>query len=102
MSKSYIDIGHADRAAILWIFEGGKIRSYVAGDDTHESTWGIGVVDFWRGRYDKKTNELSIVAPVLYRGSIVPEYVMDALEAKFGTGFEIWQFNPKKQGRKVR
>jgi hypothetical protein len=102
MAKSYIDIGHADRESILWALEGGKIRSYKSGDDTHESIWGSGAMNMWRGRYDPKTDEMSIVPPVLYKGSLVPEWLMDKLEAKFGSGLKAWRFNPRKQGVRIR
>lgn len=102
MPKTYIDIGHGDRHAVLWLHESNRIYAFKAGDDTHESIWGIRAMDCWRGRFDEKTMEISVVAPVLYKGSAVPEWLFDKLEAKFGTGLKMWQFNPKKEGKRVR
>ncbi len=102
MPKTYIDIGHGDRNAILWIHEGNRIRSCKAGDDTHESIWTSSVINYWRGRFDPKTLELSVMAPELYKGSTIPQWLLDKLEAKFGTGLSTWRFNPMKEGKRIR
>ncbi len=102
MPKNYIDIGHGDPKAILWAHADGKIQSFVAGEDTHESVWGLYVMNSWRGRFDKKTNEISVVAPTLFRGSDVPQWLLDKLESKFGTGLQTWRFNPVKEGKRIK
>ena len=102
MSKSYVDIGHGDRKSILWAHEDNRIRSYVAGDDTNESIWGSRAMNLWRGRFDPKTMEISVVAPVLFKGSSIPNWLLDKLEAKFGTGLQTWQFNRFKIGQRIR
>ncbi len=100
--KTYMDIGHGDRNAVLWLHEDDKIRSYIAGDDTHASIWGSGAMSRWRGRFDPKTSEISVQAPVLYRGSMIPQWLLDKLEAKFGTGLQTWRFNPAAPGKRIR
>ncbi len=98
--KTYIDIGHGDRNVILWAHCGGRIESFRAGDDTHETLWGNRALNYWRGRFDKKTLEISVVGPVMSRATSVPQWLLDKLEAKFGTGLQTWKFNPI--GRRVR
>lgn len=56
----------------------------------------------WRGRLDLKTLEISVQAPVLYNGSSIPEWLLDKLEAKFGTGLQAWRFNPRSPGKRIR
>lgn len=102
MTKSYIDIGHGDRNATLWLHDSDRIYAFKAGDDTHESIWRSPAMDCWRGRFDSKTMEISVQAPVLYKGSSIPTWLLDKLEVKFGTGLQTWRFNPMKEGKRVR
>lgn len=97
---SYMEIGHGDPKAILWLCDRKKIQAFEAGEDTHSSIWGAATMNKFRGRYDKKTDRLSIMAPVNYTGRATPTWLLDLLEEKFGTGFEIYEFNPKS--RRVR
>ncbi len=78
----------------MWLYINRKIESYRAGSETHESLWGFDAMKYWRGRLDKKTLEISVIAPVSYKGSGVPQYIEDALENKFGTGLTYYRFNP--------
>ncbi len=102
MKKGYIDIGHGDRNSILWLYKDGQVEAVKAGDDNHEKLWGISAMNYWRGRFNEKKNEISVVAPILYKGSIVPQWILDKLEERFGSGLSTWQFNPMKEGRKIR
>ncbi len=99
--KTYLDIGHGDPNSILWIYHGGRIESTRTGSKTHEKVWGFDAMFFWRGRFDPATNELSVAQPVNSKTKSIPQYLEDALEEKFGTGLQVWHFNPTKKGRRV-
>ncbi len=100
MNKNYMDIGHGDPRAVLWLCDKKKIQAFEAGEDTHASIWGAHAMNAWRGRYDQKAHEISVTAPVLYKSDLVPEWLLDLLEDKFGTGLNIWKFNPV--GKRVK
>lgn len=114
MSKSYMDIGHgldADHAAIWKLSWRDPVapdeysRSYIeyrsARKHTHETAWGRDVLKCWRGRYDIKTKQVSVVSPEGNRWTSkdVPKTVVNNLVIKFGEDIQIWQF---PAGRKIR
>jgi hypothetical protein len=102
MGKRYVDIGHGTPDAVLWLYQDGRVETYKS-ESTHMQVWGHELsMKHWRGRFDPKTNECSIVPPENWVGDLVPKTLLDALEAKFGdTSVEM--FNPRKEfGRSVK
>jgi len=93
--KDYTDIGHGNQRALIWLFKDERVWSFSGG--THESIWGMDAMHYWRGRYEPESGLLSIVAPVnapAHRRR-PPQWLIDALEEKFGVAVEIFEFNPK-------
>ena len=97
--KSYVDIGHGLSDAVVWLYRGGHIWKGLASGGTHERRWGLSAIHYWRGRYEPKTNRLSIVAPIVKPYASPPRCLLIALEAAFGET-ENAQFNPL--GTKIR
>jgi hypothetical protein len=102
MGKRYIDIGHGTPDCVLWLYEGGRVWT-ASSESTHMQAWGHEIaMSHWRGRFDPRTNECSIVPPENWVGDLVPSYLFDALEAQFGDT-EVEMFNPRQEfGRTVR
>lgn len=92
--EKYIDIGHGDPSAFLWVYYGGKIVAFRALTATHETLWGTSAMNMWRGRYDEKKGELSIIAPQMLKIKTPPSYLVDLLQERFGGDIEFWEFNP--------
>lgn len=94
--KSYMDIGHGDPDAYVWLYADGRIQSVRASVGTHEQLWGMDAMNFWRGRYDEKKGEISIMPPVARRHQAAPEFLKELLELHFGVN-RVYEFNnPKK------
>lgn len=91
--KTYMDIGHGDRNAVLWLYEDDKVRSYVAGDDTHATIWGIDAMNCWRGRLDPITRDVFAVSPVLHNGSMPSQQMLERLKDKFGATMRVFVFH---------
>ena len=97
----YTSIGHnwGEKPEFMWAFtdqglevvKAGATKKMGKGDSafiaghTHMTEWGT--KDFWNGRYDPGTGELSIVPPsergTGWAGAHVPSVVIDALEQRF-------------------
>lgn len=90
-----MDVGHDDpKDVLIWLYDDGHVFTARRSSGTHEEVWGVEAMNFWRGRYDGKTGELSATGPVLFKGSHIPQTLIDALEARFGGDIEIFGFNP--------
>lgn len=98
--KSYVDIGHSDLDNVfVWLYESSLVV-VPAESGTHEQIWGQNALKYWRGRYDGKTNELSMIPPVTWPEYFgVPDEVMEGLVNRFGE-FDLAEFNPKGSPRK--
>ena len=100
--KSYIEIGHDNPRATLWVFTPDKklvTRRVTKKWNTHEDIWGIECANWFRGRHDPDTCELSLVFPVgwpKYYG--LPVGLEDALIDEFGD-CRTYEFNPGKRKR---
>jgi hypothetical protein len=90
--EHYIDIGHGQPGAIVWLYRDGRVWKGLASAGTHEERWGMDAMNFWRGRYDPQTNKLSVVGPVALENSSPPHDLMQALKSVF-TNAEVVQFN---------
>ena len=97
--KTYMDGGHGTPNSFLWLYRNGALEVHKTGSRTHEKLWGRKAMDYWRGRYDDQTGEVSVAKPAKYlmsqRGP--PQYLIDALEAEFGGDIKIYGFNPTRR-----
>lgn len=91
--KSYFEIGHDEDDAIVWALEGPVVSNYPARCGTHETLWGRGAINRWRGRLSRKTNELSITPPLLFSKMPPPDWLIEKLRKEFNCDFEILYFN---------
>lgn len=94
--KTYMDIGHGGADSFLWIVIRGKLDIRRTGSRTHEKIWGKKAMDYWRGRYDIKKNQISIMPPVTKMFRQVPQSLVDMLKEAFGEDAEPWDFNPPR------
>lgn len=100
--KTYLDIGHKGDSSVLWVFlpkKGGIITHPASGGNSHDSVWGLECIDWFRGRYDPDTKELSIVYPPYWKKMYgIPMGMKEALENEFGE-VRTFEFNPLRRGR---
>ena len=98
--KDYTDIGHGTPGTMIWIFREGRCWAVRGG--THEFTWGVQAMKFWRGQYEPIAKLLSVVAPAccMAAGRHVPYPILQAIEERFGKDVKIYEFN--LQARRVR
>ena len=96
----YLDIGHSDPDAILWIWFQGKIHLWSVSEGMHSEVFGPDANKYWRGRYDPRTGRVSVAIPQGTKYKAAPSWLMDALEAEFGGDVAIATFNPS--GKLVR
>lgn len=94
----YQDIGHGLDCyhSSIWLFNGFSVLYRSAKICTHEEMWGRTVIKFWRGRFDTKTQRLSVAAPEGETRDI-SALIVEQLRVKFGNKIEIWQFNPTRR-----
>ncbi len=99
----YEDIGHYpdhERSAIWRLSWAGEfemepyIESVSARKRTHEMTWGQECLRYWRGRFDTKTKQCSVIGPENFRDGrlIVAERIVALLREEFGADIEIYRF----------
>jgi len=100
--KLYVDVGHQNLdEALVWLYEP-PLVAIPARSATHEEIWGQTALNHWRGRYDGKTNELSIIPPITWPEFYgIPDELTKILESRFGDYTEA-AFNPKGTPRKAR
>ncbi len=99
--KSYTDIGHGEADAVLWALEFKRVRCFPVGNDTHASLWGAGAMNRWRGRYSRRTNELSIAPPVMFAARYPPDWLIDKIRKELQIDFDIWYFPVASSGVKI-
>lgn len=102
--RSYIDIGHGDPQAVLWIYYDDRIQTARSTSGTHEEILGFDVsMNHWRGRFEPKTGLLSVVRPggPLSPYAPIPRFLIDLLEARFGGDITAFGFNPQHEFAKV-
>jgi hypothetical protein len=95
--EAYHHIGHADPNDKIWIWKDEKLKVTTAGMDCHETLYGKECNFLWRGRYEVKTQKLSLLVPQGATGwkRFPPDELKEALELEFGTD-DIHYFNPRK------
>lgn len=98
--KTYIDIGHGTGESFLWVYFRGRLDIRKTGSRTHEKIWGRACMNWWRGRYDGKTNRVSVTPPVSSPFKSAPKALIDLLEEHFGGDIDVWEFNPPRRARK--
>lgn len=91
----YYHIGHADPEDTIWIWLDGSLILHRAESHSHEGLYGKAASEQnWRGRFEKRTRRLSVLAPVGHPENLLPpRWLQDRLEYAFGTD-EIYYFNP--------
>lgn len=87
IQDEYMEIGHGDNA-ILWWYKKGKLHVVEDTDATHDELIGE---DVPRGRYDPETHTASFIT---VQGRGTPQFIIDALEEKFGGDLNVRAFNP--------
>lgn len=98
--KRYIDIGHGDPECFLWVFEPNDdcIQTIKARCGTHEQLWSSKAMRMWRGRFDKKSMECSVVVPEqllrTFEYRDIPKKLDKLLRKSFGENIAIFKFNP--------
>jgi hypothetical protein len=94
---AYIDIGHDDPSALVWIFQDGRVQAMRISVGNHEQLWGMNAMNFWRGRYSPRDSLVSVIPPVHLWHMSAPSWLKDALEQRFGVHV-LRQFkNPKRE-----
>ena len=99
--RTYFDIGHGGIYVVwLWTIEGLEVAYNI----THEQAWGQETINCWRGRFDKDSQTLSIVAPGTDMGKfrVPPEDLLEALSNRFGDDTEVVYFNRPQKRRMNR
>lgn len=86
--RSYLAIGHGTSSHV-WIWTGSRIESQPS-NKTHAEIWGRPSERQYRGRWDGV--RLSIITPAETVRSCAPQWLLDALEAAFGTPTEVLLF----------
>jgi hypothetical protein len=105
--NDYTDIGHSDPRALLWLFKDGYVATVkFDGWRSHEKVFGlIETENSWHGRFDVSTGDCSVLAPLSWTGSTVPQELRDHLTAIFhvirfhyfsALGIEDFSPNPRK------
>ncbi len=78
---------------MVWAYVRGEMLTWDDSED-HQTVLGDDKELYWRGRYEAHTNSATVIPPVGSKYKNAPTRLVDKLEAMFGSGIEIYAFNP--------
>ena len=81
VDPSYFDIGH-DGPAILWVID--KKGNFDSSDDAVDHSWVWDAEwEYWRGRYDLESKQVSLIPPDNIHVTRVPINIKNILKKQF-------------------
>jgi hypothetical protein len=89
LTKSYTKIAATDNddwIQALWVWRDGKLDVkpvYKEGPKNHFDTWGLSIEDYYRGRYLRYQNTVTIIPPYEWRFRKIPSGLMTVLDERW-------------------